>query len=188
MFNTEEILARLAAGESIEAIANEAADALNAAKAAYDKKVAEAAATKAAVEAARKAAEKEKARLEAERKAKEELKLRKREAAEDIAYSFFNFMETFHPGIFSDDEIDEFMKPDSMDNFADMLSTSITEIDKLMNELGLKGDGEIRATATKMNNDPMQFNVTINGDKASAQEQKDIEDAITKFLKENNLF
>lgn len=84
MFTKEDILAELADGKSIEAIAQNCADVLNAAKAQYDKD-----------EAARKA---------------RALQKDKEEAAAVIVDEIFDYMDLFHPDFLSDEDLKMFRK------------------------------------------------------------------------------
>lgn len=90
MFNKEDILAELAAGKTIEQIAQEAADTLNAAKAQHDKEV------KAREEAARKEAEKK--RIQKEKKEKD---------VTGIMNSVIDFMGEFYPSFIPAHELAE---------------------------------------------------------------------------------
>lgn len=160
MFDSKDILARLQAGERIEDIAQSAADALNEAKAEFDR------------------AEKErKAREEAERKAKEEaakkaalVQKRKENYAASIIDGLFDYLTEFHPGFLAPDEIADFHNKFS----AEHLSTAI---DETVN--ALRAIPSVEEALRKSQN----ATVKLTGDEA-----KQAEDAINKFLRENNLF
>lgn len=93
MFNSKDILARLQAGERIEDIAQSAADALNSAKAEYDK-----------IEAEKKAAA---AKAEAEKKA---LQKKKEQSVTGIIGGIVDYINQFYPTFFDADDIAEFHK------------------------------------------------------------------------------
>lgn len=90
MFDTKDILARLQAGERIEDIAQSAADALNSAKAEYDK-----------IEAEKKAA----AKAEAEKKA---LQKKKEEGVSGIVGGIVDYINQFYPAFFDAADLAEF--------------------------------------------------------------------------------
>ena len=162
MFNIDDILAELAAGKSIEQVAQNAADVLNAAKAQYDKEQA----AKAKAEAERKARE------EAERKAALQKK-RKMNSATAIMNSLFDYMDEFHPGFFSQKELEDFHR--SFD--AGALVDAIDETVKMIKALPSVEQAIAKAGDSK--------NVSV---KLNAEEAKSLESAIDKFLKENGLF
>ncbi len=172
MFNTEEILARLAAGESIEAIANEAADALNAAKAAHDKKIAEAAAKKAAEEAARKAAEEE---------AKRQAEIRqagKIAAATKITDAIFNYIDQYHSSIFADEkDRAEFKRLMNGADFAAIMD----ECFKLTDALNLDFTAVEKPKIDNKKNKPTEFTIEVN------RIQDPNYDPIKDFLEKNSL-
>lgn len=151
MFKTEDILAELAAGRSIEDIAKQATEALNAANAEYKKQ------------------QEEKAKAE---KAAALQKQKKEKAAGDIMTHFMNYLLNFHPTLFSEDEWAEFER--SFDPAR--LSEAIDETVKAIQAIPVVEDA-LRKAADK------PTKVTLTGDDA-----KKANDAINKFLHENNLF
>ena len=156
MFNIDEVLAELAAGKGIEEIAQNAADVLNAAKIQYDKEQA--------------------AKREAERKAKEAAALqkkRKMNSATAIMNSIFDYMDEFHPGFFTAQELADFHR--TFD--AEGLVNAIDETVKMIKEMPTVAKALAEAGDSK--------NVSV---KLSPDEAKELESAIDKFLKENNLF
>jgi hypothetical protein len=162
MFNIDDILAELAAGKSIEQVAQNAADVLNAAKAQYDKEQA----AKAKAEAERKAKE------EAERKAAIQKK-RKMNSATAIMNSIFDCMDEFHPGFFSDQELADFHRTFDAGAFVDAIDETV----KMIKEMPTVAKALADAGDSK--------NVSV---KLSPDEAKELESALDKFLKENNLF
>lgn len=162
MFNIDDILAELAAGKSIEQVAQNAADVLNAAKAQYDKEQA----AKAKAEAERKARE------EAERKAAIQKK-RKMNSATAIMNSLFDYMDEFHPGFFSEKELADFHR--TFD--AGALVDAIDETVKMIKDMPTVAKALADAGDSK--------NVSV---KLSPNEAKELESALDKFLKENGLF
>jgi hypothetical protein len=162
MFNIDDILAELAAGKSIEQVAQNAADVLNAAKAQYDKEQA----AKAKAEAERKAKE------EAERKAAIQKK-RKMNSATAIMDSIFDYMDEFHPGFFTAQELADFHRTFDAEAFVDAIDKTV----KLIKEMPTV------AKALADAGDNKNVSVTLSPDEA-----KELESALDKFLKENNLF
>ena len=158
MFKTEDILAELAAGKSIEEVAQKCADVLNAAKFQYDKEQEE---KKAAEEAAKKAA------------------LQKRKEKEGRAGDIFNdlmrYLADFHPTFFSHDEFVEMSRKFDPGALVDAIDQTIGEIEK------------IPVVAEQLKNrkpgGPFEINVELKNEDA-----KKAEDAIEKFLRENKLF
>ena len=160
MFRTEDILAELAAGKSIEEIAQNCADVLNAAKAQHDKEEAE---KKAAAEAAKKAA------------------LQKRKEKEvragDIFSDMMKYLADFHPTFFSHDEFAEVSRKFDPGALVDAIDQTVAEIEKIpaiaeqLKKAGCKAGG------------PFEFSVELKNEDA-----KKAEDAIQKFLCENKLF
>lgn len=163
MFNIDEILAELAAGKSIEEIAQNAADVLNAAKAQHDKQEAE---RKAREEAARKEEEKKKAAAALQKK-------RKANSATAIMNSMFDFMDEFYPGFFSPKDIADFHRGFDAEAFVDAIDETV----KMIKELPSVDKALAEAGDRK--------NVSV---KLTKEEEKELEDAIQKFLKENGLF
>lgn len=162
MFNIDDILAELAAGKSIEQVAQNAADVLNAAKAQYDKEQA----AKAKAEAERKAKE------EAERKAAIQKK-RKMNSATAIMNSIFDYMDEFHPGFFTAQELADFHRTFDAEAFVDAIDETV----KMIKEMPTVAKALADAGDSK--------NVSV---KLSEKEAKELESALDKFLKENNLF
>ena len=162
MFNIDDILAELAAGKSIEQVAQNAADVLNAAKAQYDKEQA----AKAKAEAERKARE------EAERKAAIQKK-RKMNSATAIMNSIFDDMDEFHPGFFTAQELADFHRTFDAEAFVDAIDETV----KMIKEMPTVAKALADAGDSK--------NVSV---KLSEKEAKELESALDKFLKENNLF
>ena len=158
MFKTEDILAELAAGKSIEEVAQNCADVLNAAKFQYDKEQEE---KKAAEEAAKKAA------------------LQKRKEKEgragDIFSDMMRYLADFHPTFFSHDEFAEMSRKFDPGALVDAIDQTIGEIEK------------IPVVAEQLKNrkpsGPFEINVELKNEDA-----KKAEDAIEKFLRENKLF
>ena len=112
MFNKDDILARLHDGDSVDVIATEMANALNAAKTAYD-------------EAEAKRIEEEKRIAEAKAKADQE-KVKKRVAVQRIVDAFANYAELFGKqeladklDAMSDNELDEIVE--SMDAMIELV-------------------------------------------------------------------
>lgn len=162
MFNIDDILAELAAGKSIEQVAQNAADVLNAAKAQYDKEQA----AKAKAEAERKARE------EAERKAAIQKK-RKMNSATAIMNSIFDYMDEFHPGFFSEKELADFHRTFDAEGLVDAIDETV----KLIKDMPTVAKALADAGDRK--------NVSV---KLSPDEAKELESALDKFLKENGLF
>lgn len=162
MFNIDDILAELAAGKSIEQVAQNAADVLNAAKAQYDKEQA----AKAKAEAERKAKE------EAERKAAIQKK-RKMNSATAIMNSIFDYMDEFHPGFFTAQELADFHHTFDAEAFVDAIDETV----KMIKDMPTVAKALADAGDSK--------NVSVQ---LSPKEAKELESAIDKFLKENNLF
>lgn len=162
MFNIDDILAELAAGKSIEQVAQNAADVLNAAKAQYDKEQA----AKAKAEAERKAKE------EAERKAAIQKK-RKMNSATAIMNSIFDYMDEFHPGFFTAQELADFHRTFDAEAFVDAIDETV----KMIKDMPTVAKALADAGDSK--------NVSV---KLSEKEAKELESALDKFLKENNLF
>lgn len=156
MFNVDDILAELAAGKSIEQIAQNAADVLNAAKAQYEKEQA--------------------AKKEAERKAKEAAALQKKRkvnSATAITNSLFDYMNEFYPGFFTAQEISDFRRTFDAEALVDAIDETVNTIKNLPSidkALAKAGNGK-----------------TVNV-KLTEKENKELESALEKFLKENNLF
>lgn len=162
MFNIDEVLTELAAGKSIEEIAQNAADVLNAAKAQHDKQEAE---RKAKEEAARKEEEKKRAAaLQKKRKAN---------SATAIMNSMFDFMDEFYPGFFSQKDIADFHKGFDAEAFVDAIDETVKLVKELPSvDKALAEAGDRKTVSVKL----------------TKEEEKELEDAIQKFLKENNLF
>lgn len=110
MFNTKDILARLQAGERIEDIAQSAADALNSAKAEYDK-----------IEAEKKAA----AKAEAEKKA---LQKKKEEGVSGIVGGIVDYINQFYPAFFDAADLAEFHRSFDPGALVKALDETIEEI------------------------------------------------------------
>ena len=163
MFNIEEVLAELAAGKPIEEIAQNAADVLNAAKTQYD---AELAAKKEAERKAREAEEKRKAAAALQKK-------RKASGLTAIMNSMFDYMDEFYPGFFSQSDLIDFHRSFDAEAFVDAIDETV----KMIKELPSVDKALAEAGDRK--------NVSV---KLSKEEEKELEDAIQKFLKENGLF
>ena len=145
MFDINDILAELAAGKSIEQIAQNAADALNAAKAQFDKQEAE---RKAKEEAARKAREEEenKKRLLALQKK------RKMTSATAIMDSLFDYMDEFHPGFFSPKELEDFHRTFDPEALVDAIDETVKMIKALPSvEKAIAKAGDSRNVNVKLN-------------------------------------
>lgn len=149
MFNVDDILAELAAGKSIEQLAQNAADVLNAAKAQYDKE---------------QAAKKEAAIIQ---------KKRKMISATAIMNSIFDYMDEFHHGFFTDQELAEFKRTFDAEGLVDAIDETV----KMIKEMPTAA----KAFTNTGNSKKMDV-------KISADEAKELESALDKFLKENNLF
>ena len=160
MFNIDDILAELAAGKSIEQVAQNAADVLNAAKAQYDK------------EQAAKAEAERKAKEEAERKAAIQKK-RKMNSATSIVNSIFDYMDEFHPGFFSPNELADFHRTFDAEAFVDAIDETVKMIKEMPTVAKALADaGDNKKVSVKL----------------SKEEAKELNSALDKFLKENNLF
>ena len=107
MFKTEDILAELAAGRTIEDIAKEATDALNAANTAYKKQKAE------------------------EEAAAKKLQEEKKNVATQIANSFTGYLRKFHPTLFSADEWDSFFKTFNPDALVSAIDETVSAMNSL---------------------------------------------------------
>lgn len=114
MFNSKDILARLQAGERIEDIAQSAADALNSAKAEYDK-----------IEAEKKAAA---AKAEAEKKA---LQKKKEQSVTGIVSGIVDYINQFYPTFFDADDIAEFHRSFDAGALVEAFDQTIEEIKKI---------------------------------------------------------
>ena len=110
MFDSKDILARLQAGERIEDIAQSAADALNSAKAEYDRIKAEA------------------AKAEAEKKA---LQKKKEQGASDLITAFAEFVNEFYPSILGADDLADFHRAFDPTLFVKALDEAAEEIKKI---------------------------------------------------------
>lgn len=158
MFKTEDILAELAAGKSIEEIAQNCADVLNAAKAQHDKEEAK---KKAAAEAAKKAA------------------LQKRKEKEgragDIFSDMMRYLADYHPSFFSHGELAEVSRNFNAGALVDAIDQTIAEIEKI--------PAIAEQLKDRKQNGPFEFSVELKNEDA-----KKAEDAIEKFLRENKLF
>ena len=127
MFKTEDILAELAAGRTIEDIAKEATDALNAANTAYKKKKAE------------------------EEAAAKKLQEEKKNAAAKITDSFTGYLRKFHPALFSADEWDSFFRafnPDALVNAIDETVSAINSLPDVEAALREAAGGPTKVTLT----------------------------------------
>lgn len=158
MFNKEDILAQLTAGKKIEDIAQEAADALNMAKAEYDRKRAE-------EELAKKQAEKARLQKQAE----------KEERAGDLVHGLITYLADFHPKFMPAEDVMAFDKHFNAKELVEAIDATIAQIESIpavaeqMKKCGSKA--------------PFEFSVELKNEDA-----KKAEDAIGKFLRENNLF
>lgn len=111
MFDKNDILKELAAGKSIEEIAQSAADALNEAKADYDR-----------------------LKAEAEAKKKRELALQKQkkeESAHSIMDGIFNHLEKFYGDVFNDFDISRMKKHFDAAAFSAAFDETIEELKKM---------------------------------------------------------
>ena len=158
MFNKEDILAQLAAGKKIEEIAQEAADALNLAKAEYDRKRAE-------EELAKKQAEKARLQKQAE----------KEQRAGDLVHGLITYLADFHPKFMPAEDVMAFDKHFNAKELVEAIDATIAQIES------------IPAVAEQMKKcggkAPFEFSVELKNEDA-----KKAEDAIGKFLRENDLF
>ena len=141
MFDSKDILARLQAGERIEDIAQKAADALNSAKAEYDK-----------IEAEKKAAA---AKAEAEKKA---LQKKKEQGASDLITAFAEFVSEFYPCILGADDLADFHRAFDPSLFVKALDEAAEEIKK------------IPAVAEALKKDSDEITVKLTGKDAKAAE------------------
>lgn len=126
MFNSKDILARLQAGEHIEDIAQSAADALNSAKAEYDK-----------IEAEKKAAA---AKAEAEKKALQE---KKEQGVTGIVSGIVDYINQFYPAFFDAADLAEFHRsfdPGALVEAFDQAMEEIKNIPAVAKELKKGGD------------------------------------------------
>lgn len=115
MFDVNDILAELAAGRGIEEIAQQAADALNAAKTAYDK------------------AEKErKAKEEAEKKKAAMLQKAKEQKALDICNAIFDYGRLAFPDLVEEGDFSEFVNSMRASELVEAMDAGFTA----MNQLG----------------------------------------------------
>ena len=163
MFNKEDILAELAAGKSIEQIAQSAADALNEAKAAYDKQQ----------EEERKRQEAEKLKKALEEKKKKELTLQKKNRMSDLFTGLCDYFSDFYPELFDDNDFSHFYAHFDPETWVKEIDNAISELKKI------PGVAEKAQTS----NDGRNWSVKLEGEDA-----KKAGDAIEKFLRENNLF
>lgn len=145
MFDSKNILARLQAGERIEDIAQSAADALNAAKAEYDRIETE--------------------KREAEAKAKErEKKLalqkqKKENGVRTIMNSIVDYINEFYPGFIDAADLAEFHKTFDPTSVIEAFDNAMEEIKKLP------------TVAAELNKNPDKMNVKLSGDEAKAAEK-----------------
>ena len=124
MFNKEDILAELAAGKSIEQIAQEAADTINAAKAQHDKEV--------------------KAREEAARKEAEDKRIKKEKKEKDVTgimNSMIDFMGEFYPSFIPPHELAELRRTFNPAAFIEAMDETM----KMMKELPTVEDALAKA-------------------------------------------
>ena len=133
MFNSKDILARLQAGERIEDIAQSAADALNSAKAEYDK-----------IEAEKKAAA---AKAEAEKKA---LQKRKEQGASDLVTAFAKFINEFYPSVLSTDDLADFHRAFDPAQLVEAFDQAVKELKNIsaVAEALKEGNGEATVKLT----------------------------------------
>lgn len=141
MFDSKDILARLQAGERIEDIAQSAADALNSAKAEYDK-----------IEAEKKAAA---AKAEAKKKA---LQKKKEQSMSGIMTGIIDYMNQFYPAFFDAADLAEFHR--SFDP-----STIVEAFDQAMEELK-----NIPAVAAELKKGAPKTTVKLSGEDAKQAE------------------
>jgi len=163
MFNKEDILAELAAGKSIEQIAQSAADALNAAKAAYDKQQ----------EEERKRQEAEKLKKAQEEKKKKELTLQKKNRITDLFTDLCDYFSDFYPELFNNNDFSHFYNHFDPETWVNEIDNAIAEVKKIPGV----------AEKAQVSNDGRNWSVKLEGEDA-----KKAGDAIEKFLRENNLF
>jgi hypothetical protein len=140
MFSKEEILTQLAAGRSLEAIAQECADALNEAKAQYEKEKA----AKAKVEEAR-------ARALQERKEKEQ---RINSMFDDL----MDYLADFHSSFFTGSEISTMKKSFNASEFVNLLDSAVAELES------------IPAVAAQLKKHPSYASVKLTGEDAKKAE------------------
>lgn len=114
MFDTKDILARLQAGERIEDIAQKAADALNSAKAEYDK-----------IEAEKKVAA---AKAEAEKKALQE---KKEQGVTGIVSGIVDYINQFYPTFFDAADLAEFHRSFDAGALVKAFDQTIEEIESI---------------------------------------------------------
>ncbi len=114
MFDSKDILARLQAGERIEDIAQKAADALNSAKAEYDK-----------IEAEKKAAA---AKAEAEKKV---LQKKKEQRVNDLMTALTEFVNEFYPCIFDADDLANFRRSFDPSQLVEAFDKAVEELKKI---------------------------------------------------------
>ena len=163
MFNKEDILAELAAGKSIEQIAQSAADALNAAKAAYDKQQ----------EEERKRQEAENLKKALEEKKKKELTLQKKNRINDLFTNICDYFSDFYPELFDDNDFSHLYTHFDPETWVKEIDNAISELKKIPGV----------AEKAQVSDDGRNWSVKLEGEDA-----KKAGDAIEKFLRENNLF
>lgn len=145
MFNSKDILARLQAGERIEDIAQSAADALNSAKAEYDK-----------IEAEKKAAA---AKAEAEKKVLQE---KKEQGATNLVATFIEFVNEFYPYIFGGDELADFYKAFDPAQLVEAFDQAAEELKKIPAVAKALKEGNGEATVKLTGQDAKTAEDTIN--------------------------
>ena len=159
MFSKEDIMAELAAGKRIEQIAQEAADALNLAKAAYDEKM------------AREAEAKKKAEAAALQKRKE-----KEARATNLMDGVLSYLTDFHSDFLNPAELAMFAQGFNAGALVDAIDATINEIQSIP----AVAEQLKKCQAAKP---AAEFTIELKDEDA-----KKAEDAIEKFLKKNGLF
>ena len=145
MFDSKDILARLQAGERIEDIAQSAADALNSAKAEYDK-----------IEAEKKAAA---AKAEAEKKA---LQKKKEEGISGIVSGFVDYINQFYPSFFDAADLAEFHRSFDPSALVEAFDQTMKELENIPAVAAALKKGAPRTTVKLSGKDAKQAEDVFN--------------------------
>ena len=166
MFSREDIMSRLAAGETIEDIANDAANALNEANAAYQKQ-------------------------KAEKEEAEKLALQKQEAKKQsvskIGNAILDYMESFYPDFFDDDMRNVFSSNEFGDSIVQSIDNAFQEFGVNWNNLQKTNENISKAFKFK-DGGKAEVNIGPNSLKIRMENvSEEDKDPIKDFLKKNGL-
>lgn len=174
MWNVNDILAQMAAGKSIEQIAQEAADALNAAKAEHEKREAE------RIQKEREAA--------AARALEEQKRQEKVEAASNIIRAIFAYTDKFYPGFITEDNKKILLNEHEILSVVEELDAAFKDLTEA-STIVEKGDIDTfikkldDIAAGRDDGQKYEWSATVNNPK----DIKRVEAAIDKFLQNQGL-